>query len=110
LGKGCKGIEEVEVGEREFQAAWAKVVAKAWSDADFKARLRKDAGAVLKEEGIQVPENMSVKVVENSDTVVHLVLPAHPGAELSFEELDRVAGGMGPVYERGAVDISKYLP
>lgn len=52
---------------QEFQKAWSKVVAKAWSDASFKKRLFKDPKTVLTELGIEVPEN--IKEVENSDAL-----------------------------------------
>jgi|SRR5208282_1597007 len=70
---------------------WAQVVARAWSDAAFKKRLLAQPAAVLKEAGLESPEGSQVKVVENTDRVVHLVLP--PAPELAEEELDRVSGG-----------------
>lgn len=79
--------------QQDYQKILAKLVVKAWLDADFKARLLKDPAGVLKEQGIPVPENMTVKMVEDSDTVRHLILPAHPGEGLSIEELNKVAGG-----------------
>jgi hypothetical protein len=81
------------VGQQNYQKILEKVVVKAWSDADFKARLLKDPAGVLKEHGIPVPESLTAKMVEDSDTVRHLILPAPPGEELSVEELNKVAGG-----------------
>ena len=37
-----------------------------------------DPKAVLKEHGLDVPDNMDVKVVENADDCVHITLPAPP--------------------------------
>jgi hypothetical protein len=44
---------------------------------------------------MEVPEDIDVIVVENSDTTVHITLPAAPGNhnELSDEELAKAAGG-----------------
>ena len=43
-----------------------------------------------------MPAGMAVTVVEKTDKVFHLVLPAPPTDELSDEALDTVAGGVGP--------------
>jgi hypothetical protein len=52
------------------------------------------------EEGVIVPEailqsGIEFRVVEDTDTVHHLVLPARPADELSDLELAVVAGGKG---------------
>lgn len=60
------------------QGALGKVIAKAWSDADFKQRLLADPKVALAEMGLVAPErlaDMTVTVVENTDDNVHLVLP-----------------------------------
>ena len=63
------------------QKKWAVCVAKAWADEDYKKRLMSDTTAVLKEEGVDVPAGMDVKVVENSKNLVHMILPAAPDSE-----------------------------
>lgn len=71
-----------------------EVVAKAWSDPAYKARLLSDATSVLKEAGIDYGPGIEVKVVENSDSVRYITLPQAPSeTELSDEQLDRVSGG-----------------
>lgn len=72
--------------------ALAKVLAKAWSDDDFHARLLADGAGTLAAEGVEIPEGARVVVLENTDEVVHLVIPAKP-RELTDEQLDSVAGG-----------------
>ena len=79
--------------DQDKAAAYGKMVAKAWRDPAFKAKLLADPHAALKDAGIPVPAGVTVKVVENTDTHVHLVLPPKPTTELSDEALDRVAGG-----------------
>ena len=61
----------------------------------MKARFQSDPKAVLAEYGIDVPANINVNVVENSDNTVHITMPAAPAGagELSDEELGNVAGG-----------------
>jgi hypothetical protein len=77
----------------QSQKAWGKVVARAWSDELFKKRLLADPAAVLKENGIEVPKEVNVKVMEDSGKTVHLILPERP-SELTVEELSQVAGGV----------------
>jgi hypothetical protein len=70
------------------------VVARAWADPAFKAKLIADPAVVLKENGLLVPAGVTIKVVENTDKVLHLALPLPPAPEeLSEEELHRAAGG-----------------
>ncbi len=76
---------------------YAKVVARAWSDEAFKAQLLSDPAAALKEAGVAVPDGVTVEVVENTETLFHLVLPPRPDEELSDEALEKVAGGGCPI-------------
>lgn len=47
-----------------------------------------------KENNVDMPEGIEVKVVENTDKLVHFTLPPKPKeGELSDEELGKVAGG-----------------
>lgn len=75
-----------------------QIIAKCWSDENFKKKLLADPAAILKTEGVTVPEGISVKTLENTDKVFHLVIPAKP-TDLSDDDLDKVAGGItcGPV-------------
>ncbi|MDD3363708.1 MAG: NHLP leader peptide family RiPP precursor [Syntrophomonas sp.] len=70
----------------------SKVIAKAWADADFKARLLANPAETLQAEGIEVPAGVKVNAVENTNEQFFLVLPKAPD-ELSDEQLDNVAGG-----------------
>ena len=49
------------------QQAYAKVVARAWSDEAFKTQLLNEPAAALAAAGVEVPDGMTVKVVENAD-------------------------------------------
>lgn len=70
-----------------------QLIAKCWVDEGFKKKLLADAAATLKAEGVELPAGLSIKAVENTDKVFHLVIPAKP-AGLSDEDLDKVAGGI----------------
>jgi hypothetical protein len=71
-----------------------RVIAKAWADEEFKAALKADARAALASQGIEVPEGVTLKVMENTDRVIHLVLPQAPEMALSGEALEG-AGEVG---------------
>ena len=70
-----------------WQKQWGRLVSEAWSDEDLKQRLIADPANVLQEHGIEVPEGIELKVMEDTDEVRHLVLPASPSDGLSDEEL-----------------------
>ena len=78
---------------QERARKWGQVVAKAWTDESFKQRLLAEPATVLREQGMEVPPGVEVRVVENTGTVAHLVLPTRPAeGELSEAELERAAG------------------
>jgi hypothetical protein len=76
-----------------WRMSYGKAVARAWSDADYKARLLADSAGALGEAGVDVPAGVTVKVVENTGDTLHLVLPARPEGELTDEELEQASGG-----------------
>ena len=72
----------------------AKVIAQAWSDEDYKRQLVDDPAGALTDAGAEVPDGVQLRVVEDTDTVKHLVLPAAPGeGEIDEDDLERVSGG-----------------
>ena len=79
----------------EQKNALAQLFAACWKDEALKARFMNDPKAVLAEYGMPVPDNLDVKVVENSDNCVHITMPMAPGGhhDLSDEELSAAAGG-----------------
>jgi len=80
---------------------WAQVVARAWADDDFKQSLLADPARVLKEYDLPTPAGRRIEVLEDpawvpedTDAVMHLVLPGKPSAaELSEDELCAVGVG-----------------
>lgn len=74
---------------RDFEA---RIVAQAWRDKNYKARLLKDPKAVLQEEltkldpSIKLPADLRVAVHEESATQYHLVIPRNPN-EISLGEV-----------------------
>ena len=77
----------------EPKNALAQLFAACWKDEALKARLMADPRTVLKEHGLDVPDSMNLKVVENADDCVHITMPAPPSGDLSDDELEKAAGG-----------------
>jgi hypothetical protein len=73
----------------------ASLFAACWKDEALKARFMADPKAVLAEHGMDFPDGMDVKVVENADNCVHITMPAAPAGHLTLsdEELSHAAGG-----------------
>ena len=82
------------MSQDELTKKIGQVFAKCWSDESFKQKLMADPMGTLKAEGATMPEGMSVKVVENTDKLFNLVIPAKL-TDLTDADLDKVAGGQG---------------
>ncbi len=54
------------------------MVERAWSDDAYKARLLEDSTAVMREAGIDIPDGITVKVVEDTANLVHIIMPPKP--------------------------------
>jgi len=91
----------------EMEKKMGQIVAKAWSDDEFKKRLISNPKEVGKEFGMNLPDGIEVKVVENTDKVFHFVLPPRPSDELSDVDLGGVSGGAGGGYTLGRCEISE---
>jgi hypothetical protein len=74
-----------------------RILKKALTDAGFKKTLLADANsAIEKELGAKLPAGVKIKVVEDTASVVHLVLPTAPtvkNSQLSEADLEKVSGG-----------------
>ena len=82
----------VEVTPQSAEEMRRHLIEKAVENAAFRQELVSDPKGVIREEfGIEVPENIEIRVHENSRNVVHLALPAD--IELEEEQLERIAGG-----------------
>jgi len=85
---------------------WSQVVGQAWADDSFKQRLFANPTAILREYGVETPAGFEVKVLENveempenTDHLLHLILPARPSDEdLLEEELIAGAGSSTAAY------------
>ena len=57
------------------QEIFAGIVARYYGDSDFRARLDADPTRVLREEGLEIPDGVSVKLLFNTDDLLNIVLP-----------------------------------
>ena len=90
----------------DYGKKWSEIITKARADAVFKQRLIETPKSVAAEHGISIPPGVDISVVENTPTVVRIVLTAkQTQGLLSDEQLEAVAGGTGganytaPLYE-----------
>lgn len=71
----------------------SRVIGQAMSDPTFRKRLLGDPAGTLRAAGVEVPEGVTIEVVEDTATRVHLVLPA-PVDEVLDADLDTATGGL----------------
>ena len=83
---------QATVQQGSWQKQWGQLVAQAWFHESLKRRLIEDPATVLREHGIDVPDDIVLKVVEDTDRVRHLVLPSSPSGDLAVEELGGSVG------------------
>ncbi|MCK9224622.1 MAG: NHLP leader peptide family RiPP precursor [Candidatus Muirbacterium halophilum] len=83
--------------EQEVKATIEKIQAKASTDKKFREKVLSNPEQAIKEiSGKDIPEDFKIKIVENAKGIDQTyVLPDFIGEELTDEDLDNVAGGMG---------------
>ena len=98
-----------ETPQRTRETVEMEIASKAWQDEDFMNELRANPKAVIaKEYGVELPDNVELKVVEESPTELYIRIPTNPAdLELSDDELESVAGG-GTVF--GPTTITVTIP
>lgn len=69
-----------------------KIIKRCWQDEDFKRRLIAEPSTVLAEEGMPVPRGVAVRVLEDTEHLVHWVIPTRPD-RLDDTQLQQVAVG-----------------
>ena len=77
---------------------WAKIVAQAWADEDYKKRLLDSPKSVLEAEGLDIPEGVEIKVVEATEKQALLILPPKPAGGKIEENEERLAAGLPPSF------------
>jgi hypothetical protein len=77
-------------GEVEGFQILDEIAAKALDDDEYRQALIADPKSVLREEGLVVPDEIEVVVVENTEDRIYLVLPSQPAkaVELDLDEVE----------------------
>jgi len=87
-----------EMTNGEQSKVLARIVAKCWMDEGFKKNFVNDPLKVLKDEGISVPDDTKIRVIEDTLEQRTIVLPVKPDDLGSVEELeDRLAASAIPM-------------
>ena len=64
-----------------------KVIAAAWLDPEFLARLKADPEGVLAEYGVELPAGKKVVICEDTADTIHIVIPRRPD-DLTDDEIE----------------------
>ena len=73
----------------------AQIITKAWTDEVFRYRLLSDPARMLRAEGVSVPQGVEVRILEDTDKVLHVVVPMKPSKQELSEEQLRLYGRPG---------------
>lgn len=77
--------------------AEARIIGQAMSDLNFRKKLLADPVQTLRAAGVEVPEGVSVQVVEDTATLLHMVLPAvDTEGAVADSDLNAVSAGGCP--------------
>jgi Nitrile hydratase, alpha chain len=83
-----------------------QVIERATRDSQFRQELLRDPAKTVEQElGVSIPKSIELRVVEETSSMLYLVLPPQPvaaGQELSDQELEQVAGGWSEGVDWGA--------
>jgi hypothetical protein len=71
-------VEELQkglMGGKALRAIRSRVLLQAGQDLEYRSKLLADPKRVLKDAGLQISDNTSVRVLENTPDLLHLVIP-----------------------------------
>lgn len=105
-------VTGVDQGAFDREQAILATLSDRFRDAGFRHRLETNGAATLREMGFQVPPGVEVKVVQNTASLIHFVLPPDPNSELTDEALSVAAGGstVGTAGSAGTVGTLSSVP
>ena len=97
--------------EQDVRKLWTELVAQSNEDADLRRRMLEEPAAVLTENGVRIPEGISLVAFEDDGRTAALPIPTKPvGTELSDQQLEAVAGGIGPSQPPDGLRGAKFGP
>ena len=69
-----------------------QIITRCRGDEEFKKRLMADPAKIFDAEGVNVPDGVSIRVVEDTDQVRTLIIPPEP-SHLDDDQLNGITGG-----------------
>ena len=72
---------------------WKKIILALMDDPNLKHLLLQHPEETLLKLGFKVPDNQKVKIHENSEETLHLVIPQKPKKELTDQMLSDIVAG-----------------
>jgi hypothetical protein len=80
--------------EEKINQTIADIKKKASEDEDFRKQCLDNPNEAIKQiSGMEVPDGVKINIIENDTGVDHTLILPPKEAELSKQELDRIAGG-----------------
>jgi len=87
---GADVVGRTKVDREQFEKAYGRIIAKAWTDEGFKQRLLSEPTIVLQEHGIEFPEGVEFRMLESTSSLIYLIVPPRPGPEdMEVEDLEK---------------------
>ena len=76
-----------------------RAIGKSSMDRVFRQKLLSEPEGVLKAEGLELPDGVKVRVIQDTVKLMHLVIPFHLelDGELSDADLGKVSGGTSKI-------------
>ena len=65
------------------------------ADPNYRRQVETDPVAAFREQGMELPSDIAVRVLANTDDTRYIIMPPDPNADLGDEMLANVAGGAG---------------
>ena len=78
------------------------------ADPDYRGQVEADPVAAFREQGMELPSNIEVRVLANTDDTRYIIMPPDPNADLGDEMLANVAGGAAKVGMACAVPFDHF--
>jgi hypothetical protein len=73
------------------RAIVAEVVARAWREPEYLSKLRQNPKLILENAGIAIPQSMDVAVLENTPTLINVILPSRADADKYADRVQKSA-------------------